>query len=75
MTGTEIRRLRKRLGLTQQALADLLGVTNVTVSYWENDVHDIREPTARLLRLLAERVALPRPPIRHRKTRVVRRKT
>ena len=75
MTETEIRGLRKRMGLTQQQLADLLGVTFVTVSRWENGTHGIRESAARLLRLLAERRALPRLPIRHRKTRVSRRKT
>ena len=33
---TEIKSLRKRLGLTQHAFADLFGVTQSTVSRWEN---------------------------------------
>jgi DNA-binding transcriptional regulator YiaG len=33
--GIEIRFLRKALGFTQQRLADLLGVTRVTVARWE----------------------------------------
>ena len=35
MPGNEIRKLRKRLGLTQQQLADKLGVDRTTVSRWE----------------------------------------
>ncbi len=33
---TEIKSLRKRLGLTQHAFADLFGVTQSTISRWEN---------------------------------------
>lgn len=33
---TEIKSLRKRMGLTQHAFADLFGVTQSTVSRWEN---------------------------------------
>ena len=33
---TEIKSLRKRIGLTQHAFADLFGVTQSTVSRWEN---------------------------------------
>jgi DNA-binding transcriptional regulator YiaG len=49
MTGTEVRRRRVRLQLTQAALAHRLGVTRVTVARWETGVYAIPEPTARLL--------------------------
>jgi len=35
MTGSEIKELRNRLKMTQQALADKLGVHRVTVAEWE----------------------------------------
>jgi transcriptional regulator with XRE-family HTH domain len=53
MTGATIRRLRRRLGLTQAALAARVGVHPLTVSRWECDRVAVPEPTARLLRLLA----------------------
>ncbi len=34
----EIRALRRRLGLTQKCFGDLVGVTQGTVSHWENIV-------------------------------------
>ena len=37
MTGPEIKELRKRLKLTQQQLADKLGVHRVTVAEWETN--------------------------------------
>jgi transcriptional regulator with XRE-family HTH domain len=36
MTGSELRRLRSEAGITQQELADCLGVTQATISIWEN---------------------------------------
>ena len=36
--GPRIARYRKELGLTQEALAQRLGVTNQAVSKWEGDV-------------------------------------
>ena len=53
MTGTDVQRLRRRLGLTQAALARKLGVHTLTVSRWECDRVQVTEPMARLLRLLA----------------------
>ncbi len=49
LTGDEVRRIRKRLRLTQADLARALGVTRVTVARWETGVYAIPEPTARLL--------------------------
>ena len=53
MTGTEVRRLRRRLGLTQAQLAARLGVHKLTVSRWERGQVRVTEPMSRLLRLLA----------------------
>lgn len=53
MTGSQIRRIRKRLAMTQVQLADLLGVAKNSVARWERDEMGIREPAARLLRILA----------------------
>jgi len=50
-----LRALRRHLGLTQQALADELGVRQQTVSEWENRVYRPRGASARLLGLVAER--------------------
>lgn len=35
MTGKEIKRLRKELKMTQQQLADRLGVARITIIRWE----------------------------------------
>ena len=56
MTGTELRRLRRRLGLTQRELAAKVGVTTTSLARWERDEVRITEPMARLLRLLATTV-------------------
>jgi transcriptional regulator with XRE-family HTH domain len=53
MTGTEVRAIRTRLKLTQQELADKVGVTRVTVARWELGLIGIRHSAARLLQLLA----------------------
>lgn len=50
--GKFIAALRKEKGLTQQALGDELGVTNKTVSRWENGVY---MPDIEMLGLLAQR--------------------
>ncbi len=54
MTGEEVRRIRKRLGLTQAGLAARLGVAANSVARWERGELGIREPVARLLRLIAK---------------------
>jgi DNA-binding transcriptional regulator YiaG len=63
MTGKELRAVRKRLRLTQSALAAQLGVHWNTVARWERDEVGISEPAARLLRILAEQ----QPPRRREK--------
>jgi transcriptional regulator with XRE-family HTH domain len=53
VSGKELRILRRRLKLTQAALAERLGVVPNTVARWERDELPIREPMARLLQLLS----------------------
>ena len=53
MTAVEIRLLRERLGLTQMALAQAVGVTSNTVARWERGEMRISEPAARLLHKIA----------------------
>ena len=52
MKGKALKGIRKRLGLTQVALAKRIGVTGNTVARWERDELPIREPMMRLIRLL-----------------------
>jgi DNA-binding transcriptional regulator YiaG len=52
MRGAECRRIRRSLGLTQVKFAKRLGVTGNTVARWERDEMAIREPMAKLIRLL-----------------------
>jgi DNA-binding transcriptional regulator YiaG len=48
--GPELRRIRRRLLLTQVTLGLRLKVTADTVSRWERDVHPIPEAVAQLAR-------------------------
>ena len=48
-----IKQLRKRLGLTQQAFASLLGISFVSVNKWENSGSSPTGLSAVLLQLLA----------------------
>lgn len=61
MTREELRRVRRKLGLTQAELAAAIGVGWSTVARWEAGIRGKRgvpEPAARLiLRLLDERRA------------------
>jgi DNA-binding transcriptional regulator YiaG len=50
-----VRRLRRHLALTQQALADELGVRQQTVSEWETGAYRPRGASERLLTIVAER--------------------
>ena len=56
MTGTEVQRLRRRLGVTQAQLAARVGVHKLTVSRWERGQVRVTEPMSRLLKLLAATV-------------------
>ena len=59
MTGSELRRIRTRLGLTQAAMAARLGVSGNTVARWERDEVRITEPVARLIAFVAGSAAKP----------------
>ena len=50
----ELRKLRKRAGLTQAALAERLGLTPNAVARWEQRARSISEPMARLIRTVLE---------------------
>ena len=52
MTPNEIKQARQSAGLTQQALADLLGVSIKTVQSWEGGWRNMPEPMWRLFQLL-----------------------
>jgi transcriptional regulator with XRE-family HTH domain len=44
MTGDELRTRREKLGLSQSALAQLLGTTQNTISRWELETLPIEKP-------------------------------
>jgi DNA-binding transcriptional regulator YiaG len=50
-----IRALRNHLGMTQQELADELGMRQQTISEWETGMYRPRGGTATLLSIIAER--------------------
>lgn len=53
MTPSDLRRLRRRLKLSQAGFAALVGVTSNTVARWERGELGMRPTTARLIRLVA----------------------
>ena len=55
MTGNELRQIRERLGLTQVELAADVGLDPNSIARQERGEVAIREPLAKLYRLLAER--------------------
>jgi DNA-binding transcriptional regulator YiaG len=60
----EVRSLRRHLGLSQDALAEELGMRQQTVSEWETGRYQPRGASARLLGMIAERAGfeyLPQP--------------
>jgi len=54
MMGREVRRIRKRLGLSQAALAKEVGVNVNSLARWERGELGIRESAARLMRRLLD---------------------
>lgn len=52
LTGREVRFLRKEMELTGTALSKMLGVTNVTVSRWENEEEPVSTTSDRLIRIV-----------------------
>jgi len=62
MTGRELRALRKALQLTQAQFAEQLGVHWNSQARMERDEMPIREPVARLARLLVTAALRRRPP-------------
>lgn len=52
MTGAAVRRIRKRLRLTQVQLAAQLGVTENTLRRWELGYVGVSDPVARLIRFV-----------------------
>ncbi len=53
MTGKELKFLRTEMGLTQDGLARVLKVTNITVSRWEREETAIKDTAEMLVRLMA----------------------
>ena len=53
MTGKELRFLRTEMGLTQDGLARILKVTNITVSRWEREETGIKDTAEMLVRIMA----------------------
>jgi len=54
MGTTSVRKLRQRLGLTQQELARHLGVARVTVTRWENGTRRLSKIAALAIQSIAE---------------------
>ena len=57
MTGKELKSIRKSLGLTQADFAALVGVAPNSIARQERGEMGIREPLARLVRLIAKQMA------------------
>ncbi len=55
MTAEQLKRLRQRAGLTQKALAALLGVARITVVRWETGQRPISRVTELAIRYVLER--------------------
>ncbi len=52
LTGEEARFLRKQTGMKAKELAEVMGVTKVTVSRWENSAANLGAGSDRLMRLI-----------------------
>lgn len=53
-TAEEIKKTRKRLGLTQKEFAELVGISKPTIERWETSENKITGPIATLLPLLTK---------------------
>lgn len=54
MRASEVRRIRQRLGLTQEDFAALIAVTRVTVARWETGKVAVTKPMAKLIRMVMQ---------------------
>ena len=54
--GNRLRALRKKTGLTQEQLAEIVGVSPITVSWWENDKY---LPKTQSIKALAKALNVP----------------
>lgn len=61
MTGDDLRKRREKLGLTQTALACLLGTTQNTISRWELGLLSIEKPQMLDLALQALELRAKKP--------------
>jgi transcriptional regulator with XRE-family HTH domain len=57
VTGSQLRAIRRELGLTQAALAEAVGVRPNTVARWERGELGISKPMARLVEKIAAELA------------------
>lgn len=55
MTGTQLKSLRKELGLSQEKLARRIGISKNQFWRWEHDQSPISTPAALLLEMIAEK--------------------
>jgi transcriptional regulator with XRE-family HTH domain len=67
MTGSEMRRLREKLGLKQTELAQRLGVHPMTVSRWERGIGAISKPVEQLVLVFVDSIKSGRPKRRKQK--------
>jgi transcriptional regulator with XRE-family HTH domain len=54
MKPQELKKIRKQLGLTQAQLAELVGIAPNSIARQERGEIGIREPLAKLLRMIAQ---------------------
>ena len=70
MQANDLKRMRRRAGLTQAGLAVRMGVDPLTVSRWERGAVAMPEAMARLAAMICERPSMAAPaPRRGRKRR------
>ena len=67
MTGSALRRLRRRVGLSQARFAERLGVASNTVARWERGERTIGRAMDRLVRFVVAQVEAERQRARTRK--------